>query len=75
MRVTLTGQGAIVDQGGHADEEGGTGLRWRALAGHQTLLVAAVAFKGGTALQGSCITPTKHLQNQDVGLQHQRVNE
>lgn len=37
--------------------------------------MAAVAFKGGTALQGRSIASTKHLQHQDTGQQHQRVNE
>lgn len=61
MRVTLTRQGTVVDQGGQADEEGGAGLRERGLAGHQTFLMATVAFKSGTALQGGSITPTEHL--------------
>lgn len=67
---TLT-QGSIVEQRGQADEEGGAGLRRKGLAGHQTLLVAAVAFKGGPALQRGCVTPTKHLQHQDTRQQHQ----
>lgn len=37
--------------------------------------MATVAFKGGTAFQGRSVTPTKHLQHQDTGKQHQRVNE
>lgn len=75
LGVTLTGQGSVVEQRGQADEEGGTGLRRKGLAGHQTLLVAAVAFKGGPALERGCVTPAKHLQHQDTGQQHQRVNE
>lgn len=61
LRVTLAWQGTIVDQGGQADEEGGAGLRERHLAGHQAFLVATVALKGGTALQGGSVTSTKHL--------------
>ena len=63
---TLT-QGSVVEQRGQADEEGGTGLGGKGLAGHQTLLMAAIAFKGGPALQRGRVTPTKHLQHKDTG--------
>lgn len=75
LGVALAGQGAVIEQRRQAEEERGAGLRGRRLAGHQTLLVAAVAFESGPALQGSSVAPAEHLQHEHTRQQHQRVDE